>query len=225
MIQRLEALAGTNDHLEGTYGFVKELSGEIYNPLVKNCSDEALGIVRSVESGDVVEAWVKLHQKYSQRTMSRMMRALMECMYPKEVKGSELVQAILQWEMKWNQVMKDQLAGTNIPELWKMAALMKMCPKEIKHNIELGWDKIDEKYSVMREKVVMWATNAAEKEGGAVLMDVGIVEGGGCEEYEGEECRENEWVDAVHPTTRCDFCQGTVTWPVHVPRRAKVREG
>ena len=87
--------------------------------------------------------------------MSRMMRALMECMYPKEVKGSELVQAILQWEMKWNQVMKDQLAGTNIPELWKMAALMKMCPKEIKHNIELGWDKIDEKYSVMREKVVM----------------------------------------------------------------------
>ena len=31
-----------------------------------------------------------------------MMRVLMECMYPKEVKGSELVQAILQWEMKWN---------------------------------------------------------------------------------------------------------------------------
>ena len=39
----------------------------------------------------------------------------MECMYPKEVKGSELVQAILQWEMKWNQMMKDQPGGTNIP--------------------------------------------------------------------------------------------------------------
>ena len=56
-------------------------------------------------------------------------------------------------------------------------------------------------------------------------MDVGIVEGGGCEKDEGEECHENEWVDAVHPTTRCDFCQGMVTWPVRVPRRAKVREG
>ena len=183
VIQRLEALPGTNDDLEGTY--------------------EAFGIVRSVESGDGVEAWVKLHQKYSQRTMSRMMRVLMECMYPKEVKGSELVQAILQWEMKWNQMMKDQPGGTNIPELWRMAALMKMCPKEIKHNIELSWDTIDEKYSVMRER----ATNAAEKEGGAVLMDVGIVEGGGCEEDEGEECHEYEWVDAVYPTTRCYFCQ------------------
>ena len=81
VIQRLEALPGTNDDLEGTYGFVKEMSG-----------------VRSVESGDGVEARVKLHQKYSQRTMSRMMRLLMECMHPKEVKGSELVQAILQWD-------------------------------------------------------------------------------------------------------------------------------
>ena len=83
-------MPGTNDDLEGTYGFVKEMSGKIYNHLVKNCSDEAFGIVMSVESGDGVEAWVKLHQKYSQHTMSRMMRVLMECMYPKEVKGSEL---------------------------------------------------------------------------------------------------------------------------------------
>ena len=35
------------------------------------------------------------------------MRVLMECMYPMEVKGSELLQAILQWEMKWNQMLND----------------------------------------------------------------------------------------------------------------------
>ena len=95
------------------------------------------------------------------------------------MKGPELVQGILQWEMKWNQMMKDQPGGTNIPELWRMTALMKMCPNEIKDNIELSWDTIDEKYSMMREKVVMWATNAAEKAGGAVAMDVGTVEKGG----------------------------------------------
>jgi len=89
-----------------------------------------------------------------------------------------LTQAILQWEVKWNQMMRDQPGGTSIPELWRMAALMKMCPKEIKHNIELSWDTIDEKYSVMREKVIMWATNAAEKMGEPVAMDVGCVEGG-----------------------------------------------
>ena len=79
----LEALPGTNDHREDTHRCAEEMSGKIYNHLVKNCLDEAFGIVRSVESGDRVEAWVKLHQKYSQRTMSRMMRVLMECMYPK----------------------------------------------------------------------------------------------------------------------------------------------
>ena len=105
MIQRLEALAATNDHLEGTYGFVKETSGQIYNHLVKNCSDEAFGVVRSAESGDGVEAWVKLRQKYSQRTTSRVMRVLMECTYPKEARWSELVQAIFQKDMKWNQTL------------------------------------------------------------------------------------------------------------------------
>ena len=94
VIKRLEALPGTNDHLEGTYGFVKEMSGKICDHMVNNFSDEAFGIVRSVESGDGVEAWVKLHENNSQRTLSRMMRVLMECMYPKEVRVSELVQAI-----------------------------------------------------------------------------------------------------------------------------------
>ena len=130
MIQRVEALPGTNDDLEDTHGFVKEMSGEIYNHLVKNCSDKLFGIVRSMESGDGVEPWVELHQKCGQRTTPRMMRVLMECMYPKEVKKSGLVQAIFQWEMKWNQVTKDQPGGTNIPELWRMTALMKTCPKE-----------------------------------------------------------------------------------------------
>ena len=97
--------------MRGNHHALCMLQMNIDQVLVKNCSDEAFGIVRSVESGDGVEAWGTLHQKYSQRTMSRMMRVLMECMYPKEVKGSELTQAILQWEMKWNQMMKDQPGG------------------------------------------------------------------------------------------------------------------
>ena len=79
----------------------------------------------------------------------------MECMHQKEAKGHELMQTILQWEVKWNQMMKDQPGGTSVPELWRTAVLMKMCPKEIKHNIESSWGTID-------ENVVMWATNAAE---------------------------------------------------------------
>ena len=56
VVQKLEALPGTDDDLEDTYQGVKEMGGKIYNRLAKNCSDEAFGIVRSVESGDGVEA-------------------------------------------------------------------------------------------------------------------------------------------------------------------------
>ena len=80
---------------------------------------------------------------------------------------------------------------------------MKMCPKEIKQMIDLSWDTIQEKYSVMREKVVTWATNAAEKAGGPVAMDVGEVEQEGWDEYPwwGEE--EISDVGAVSPNTKC----------------------
>ena len=44
----------------------------------------------------------------------------------------ELGAAILQWERKLNKMMDEQQKKTNIPQMWKMAALMKMCPKETK---------------------------------------------------------------------------------------------
>ena len=56
VVQKLEALPDTDDDIEDTYRGVKEMSGKIYNHLVKNCSDEAFGIVRSVKSGGGVEA-------------------------------------------------------------------------------------------------------------------------------------------------------------------------
>ena len=76
----------------------------------------------------------------------------------------------------------------------------------------MSWDTIDEKYTVMMEK-----------EGGAVPMDVGIVEGVGGEE--GEECYEYEWVDAVYPTTRCYFCQGCGHMARECPAKGKGKGG
>ena len=74
-----------------------------------------------------------------------------------------------------SDVEEEETGGdTKIPDLWRMAALMKMCPKEIRKMIDLSWDSIDEKYNVMRDKVMTWAVNKAE-EGGPVPMDAGDV--------------------------------------------------
>ena len=72
-------------------------------------------------------------------------------------------------------MMDEQPKEANIPQMWKMAVLMKMCPKEIKKMIEYSWDAIGEKYIVMREKVMTWAGGEAE-EAGPVPMEVGWLE-------------------------------------------------
>ena len=128
-------MAGTFDGIEG-------MSGELYSYLMAAMTDEALVVVKAVENGDGIEAWAELHKRYNQRTMTRMMRVLTECMYPKEVRVAELGAAILKWEGQWKNMMDEQPKETNIPQLWRMAALMKMCPKEIKKMLEYNWDAI-----------------------------------------------------------------------------------
>ena len=174
------------DSIAGTFNGIAGMSGEMYSYLVTATTDEALGVVRAVVSGDGIEAWAELHTKYNQRTMTRMMRVLMECMYPKEVKVAELGAAILQWEGKWKKMMDEQPKETHIPELWRMAALMKMCPKEIEKMIEYSWDAMGEKYIVMRDKVMTWVVDKAEEMGGPVSMEVDWLEEQGLEDGEAD---------------------------------------
>ena len=107
-------------------------------------------------------------------------------------------------------MIRDQPEGKKIPDLWKMAAMLKLCPKEIQDMVELRWDEIGEEYQVLRERVIGWATTKAEKKGGAVPMDVDGVDGSG----DGDGGWPADWgdedggaIDAVYPTTRCYNCQ------------------
>ena len=49
--------------------------------------------------------------------MSRLMRLQQESMYPKMVKTTELVGAIMAWEDKCKKMLRDQPDGTTIPDL------------------------------------------------------------------------------------------------------------
>ena len=94
-----------------------------------------------------------------------------------------------------------------IPDLWKMAAMNMLCPKEIQDVLEIQWDEIGEDYAEMRAKVMAWATNRAEKKGGVVPMEIGMVDKRGGEQWHEEGAQEDSGdVDAVFPTTRCYNC-------------------
>ncbi len=88
----------------------------------------------------------------------------------------------------------------------------------------MNWDAIDEKYDVMRDKVMTWAINKAEDGGGPVPMDVGGIaaqSSWGGEEGWGEEEEEDIEIDAVYPTTRCYNCQGYGHMARECPRKGK----
>ena len=152
-----------------------------------------------------------------------MMRLQQESMYPKSVKTTELVGAVLAWEDKWKKMLRDQ-PYAKIPDMWKMSAMLKLCPKEIQDMVELRWDEIS-KFEVLKERVIGWANTKAER-GGPVPMDVGWLEeeGGGGEEADWrgcEVCYDGGEIGAVYPTTKCYNCQGYGHMARECPQKGK----
>ena len=202
------------------FGELGKVSKELYRWLRLKTEGEAkLVVTAEEEEADGFKVWGLLQAKYNKRTMGRLMRLMQKAMYPKEAKLKELIGAILAWEKEWKTMYRDQPEGTKIPDIWKMAAVLRLCPKEITDNIESRWDEVGERYEVLKEKIVALTNGKldrqGERRGGPVAMDVDNVgmgggEGGGDDGgYEGDyDGGYGGDVGAVYPTTKCYNCQG-----------------
>ena len=43
--------------------------------------------------------------------------------------------AIMQWEEKWKAMMSELGGDAKIPDLWRMSALLEICPKDVKEEM------------------------------------------------------------------------------------------
>ena len=127
-------------------------------------------------------------------------------MYPKPVKDVGQVRlAIMQWEEKWKVMMSELGEGAKIPDLWRMSALLEICPKDVKEQMLLRLDEVGENYENLKVKVISYTSNKAEQSRGqketAVPMELDYVSGS--EMYD-----EEEWddVDEVKRDRRCHNC-------------------
>ena len=85
---------------------------------------------------DGVEAYGRLHKEYSRRTLGRMFRVQRECMYPKAAKDLSSVKlTIMEWEEKWKRMKAELGDDVKIPDLWRMSALLEICPNEVKEQM------------------------------------------------------------------------------------------
>ena len=210
---------------EGKYVGIEDTGGELYQQLIMMTEGEAKMLVKSVEERDGYKAWARLYAKYNKRTLARLMRVHKECMYPEKVRElGRLTAAILAWEEKWKTMLTECPANTNIPALWRMAAFLEMCPKEIKEQVYLRIDEIGEDYEVLKAKVIGWVSNKVEQErGGPVPMDIGDLRRrkDGEDEYEEQYWEEHEVDEVDGGNYQCRKCGGHGHFARECPSKGK----
>ena len=178
---------------------LEKLAKELYEVLVITTEGEAKLMVRNSASQDGIQAWHRLYRHYNRRTFARVLRVHKEAMHPKPVKDlGTLISQIVEWEDRWNRMAKEH--NTPSPVIWKMAALMELCPMEVQDMIYQNVDEVNEDYDKLKQKIVAWASNKVANEG--VPMDIGRVAKSDGNEYEDLE------VAAVGWRTQCYNCGG-----------------
>ena len=95
----------------------------------------------------------------------------------------------MQWEVNWKVMMSELGEGAKIPDLWRMSALLEICPQDMKEQMLLRLDEVGENYENLKVKVTSYTSNKAEESRGqketAVPMELDYVSGS--EMYEKEE--------------------------------------
>jgi hypothetical protein len=175
---------------------LEKMSKELYEVLVITTEGEARLMVRNIISQDGIQAWHRLYRHYNRRTFARVLRVHKEAMHPKPAKDlSMLISHIVEWEDRWNRMAKEH--KDPLPVIWKMAALMELCPMEVQDMIYQNVDEVNEDYDKLKQKIITWASNKVASDG--VPMDIGRVENEDYEEYE---------VGAVGWNSQCYNCSG-----------------
>ena len=108
----------------------------------------------------------------------------------------------MQWEEKWEAMMSELGGDAKIPDLWRMSALLAICPKDVKEQMTMRSDEIDQNYENLKAKVVSYPTNKTEQARGGqkemhVPMEVDHVSGSEPEEEDRKE------VDEVRRVSTC----------------------
>ena len=178
---------------------LKRLSRELFEVLVATTDGEAKMMIRNVPDQDGVLAWQRLYRHHNRRALARVLRIHREAMHPKPATDiSQVISSVMEWEDKWTRMAKEY---PSVPVLWKMAALMELCPADVQDMVYQNIDDVHEDYGRLREKIFSWVPNKVAAKGGPTPMDIGRVE---------RHDHETEYydVDAIGSSMQCCNCSG-----------------
>ena len=97
-----------------------------------------------------MEVRSRLHAN-NRKTLGTKCRVQRECKNPNAAKdASQLRLAIMQWEEKWKAMMSDLGGDAKTPDLWRVWALLEICPKHVEEHMMMRLDEIGENYEQTR---------------------------------------------------------------------------
>ena len=190
------ATVGAMDESRADHMNIEKVSKELYEVLVVTTEGEAHGpqhrdpgrhpglapVVPAVQPQDVREG-------------------------PEDAPGSHAPEAgeghggalshIVEWEDRWNRMAKEH--KDRLPVVWKMAALMELCPSEVQDMIYQNVE-VKEDYDKLKQKIVTWTSSKVAKEG--VPMDIGRV--GWHDDHDHDH--DDYEISAIGQHTQCYSC-------------------
>ena len=111
-------------------------SKEMFTIFATHVSAEALAIVRSVESMDGMQSWVKMHENYDRRMWKRLLRVLRLCTHPTlEQDVCQVRLEIVRCEGKWKAMVSELGGNSKILDLRMMWALLEICAKDVQEHV------------------------------------------------------------------------------------------
>ena len=84
-------------------------------------------------------------------------------MYPKPAKGDSGRFAIMKQEETWKAMIVELRQDAKIFDLWRMSALLEICPKDVREQMMLRLDEIGDNNENLKAKVMSYTTNKTEQ--------------------------------------------------------------
>ena len=153
---------------------IKDLDRDLWSILTAKADGEALSKLKSVNQGEGVWAYIRIHHWFSRTTDQGKNARRLAIMDPPQCKHDhEISQAIEEWEERY-RILKDEDKESELPESWRMTALKKILCGDIRKHIELREEEI-KSYDELRKIIMNWAVNKKLEKSKHDPMDIGAV--------------------------------------------------
>ena len=155
---------------------IRDLDRDLWSILTAKADGEALSKLKSVNQGEGLWAYIRIHHWFSRTTDQGKNARRLAIMDPPQCKHDhEISQAIEEWEERY-RILKDEDKESELPESWRMTALKKILCGDIKKHIELREEEI-KGYDELRKIIMNWAVNKKLEKSKHDPMDIGGVDG------------------------------------------------